>query len=430
MRLRDNSCNDSFDENELADLDSLNDKSLQEILDENPDLLVFPHSLGGHDDEIGEQRIFTMRNKKLYTYNIMGFLGVNDTSLTIHSRFGSKAEDGDYFLHYMLQKVFALNLFNLNITSDTESIWDILLICQLPYYLGKATSKGIYKEYVSRQHNDPKLRGRVEVSRHLKINMPFTGSIAYRSREHDIDNRITQLLRHTIEFLKNKKIFSKILQSDRSFREYSRLIEGVTPSYSRLARIKVIADNRKIVNHPLYRDYEVLRKICLKILRREGLKNGTDKDKVSGILFDGAWLWEEYLHTITGPAGYIHPENKKKLNCIYLYDNDTGKRFPDFYHKSKTTVLDAKYKRDFDRSDTHQLISYIHVLAADHGYFINPSEHDSLDSRSLNGAGGQLGIYRMKIPAFSRSYADFSKQMEDTEEKLRGFISSLHIVKD
>jgi hypothetical protein len=29
------------------------------------------------------------------------------------------------------------------------------------------------------------------------------------------------------------------------------------------------------------------------------------------MVFDGAWLWEEYLFTILKRLDYIHPENKK-----------------------------------------------------------------------------------------------------------------------
>lgn len=34
---------------------------------------------------------------------------------------------------------------------------------------------------------------------------------------------------------------------------------------------------------------------------------GSSDDRVGGLLFDGAWLWEEYLATVLA-GGFIHPE--------------------------------------------------------------------------------------------------------------------------
>ena len=34
--------------------------------------------------------------------------------------------------------------------------------------------------------------------------------------------------------------------------------------------------------------------------------------EAEGVIFDGSWLWEEYLWTLLKPLGFEHPENKKK----------------------------------------------------------------------------------------------------------------------
>ena len=95
-------------------------------------------------------------------------------------------------------------------------------------------------------------------------------------------------------------------------------------------------------------------KICLQILRHESLKYGQEKDKIYGILFDGAWLWEEYLNTIFvgHQLGITHAENKTGKNGIQLYDGGKKCYYPDFYKQTQgdltgdsSFVLDAKYKR-------------------------------------------------------------------------------------
>ena len=69
-----------------------------------PDLLVFPHSFSEMNDGIENLSILTLRDvqyegtecvsAKACTGNLMGFVGVNSTSVSIHSRFTHKKHDG------------------------------------------------------------------------------------------------------------------------------------------------------------------------------------------------------------------------------------------------------------------------------------------------------------------------------------------------
>ena len=45
---------------------------------------------------------------------------------------------------------------------------------------------------------------------------------------------------------------------------------------------------------------------------REKIKYDLSANKMYGILFDGAWLWEEYLATVLKKKGFEHPRNKGK----------------------------------------------------------------------------------------------------------------------
>jgi 5-methylcytosine-specific restriction enzyme subunit McrC len=135
----------------------------------------------------------------------MGFIGRNSTQLTISSRF-AKDENNDYFLHYMLQKVFSINLLKFDQTPNKENIWDFLLYL-FPYYLKKAYSQGIYKAYRKEEYNDTNVKGSIDVKRHILRNIPFTGKIAYTTREHSYNNYLTQLIRHTIEHIKTASLW-------------------------------------------------------------------------------------------------------------------------------------------------------------------------------------------------------------------------------
>ncbi|KAA6316026.1 hypothetical protein EZS27_033607 [termite gut metagenome] len=293
-----------------------------------PNLLIFPHSLGLHGDNISEEKIFSLQESILTTGNIMGFLGIKDSELKIQSRF-AKGDDY-YFLHYMLQKVFSINMFDLKHSTNRENIFDFLLYL-FPYYLKKALRQGLFKEYQHREYNDANVRGVINMNLHIRKNIPFSGKVAYRTKEYCYDNRITQLVRHTIEYIRKHKFGSNILNNDTETQICISQIISATPTYDKNKRNTVLNNNIKTISHPYYYEYQNLQKICKQILRFDGLKYGQEKDKIYGLLFDGAWLWEEYLNTILRNYDFKHPENKSGKGAIYLFEASKCKRFPDFW---------------------------------------------------------------------------------------------------
>ncbi len=160
----------------------------------------------------------------------------------------------------------------------------------------------------------------------------------------------------------------------------------------------------------------------MQILRYEGLKYGKEKDKVYGLLFDGAWLWEEYLNTFLRNCGFKHPQNKNSTGAIYLFNNSTYKRFPDFLKDN--FILDAKYKRltvkNIDRNVMNQIISYMYVKEAKAGGFIAPTAKDDQVVQKehvgeLNGYGGSVNLWNMPIPQQAENFNMFCNLMAENE---------------
>ena len=122
---------------DLQNLAKIADIKIKDLkLDDNPNLLIFPRDLSQYGDKISESNIISLQGDKISTGNIMGFVGLGDTQLDIRSRFAQ--DDGrDYFLHYMLQKVFSINLFDIKHTSNKEQIFDFLMY--LFPYVGAGT---------------------------------------------------------------------------------------------------------------------------------------------------------------------------------------------------------------------------------------------------------------------------------------------------
>lgn len=413
---------------ELAHKENLSKLSALPIgelkIEDNPNLLVFPQSLNQYKDGITNEYIFTMRDNTIYTGNIMGFVGYKNTRLRIHSRF-AKTDEQDFFLHYMLQRVFAVNLFDLNYTSDQTSIFDFLIYL-FPAFLKRAYRQGLYKEYQTHHYNDTHLRGRIDMAQHIRKNIPFSGNIAYQTREYAYNNDVTQLVRHTIEYIRRHPYANGILQNDADTKEAVNAIAQATPTYNRHERLKVINRNLRPIRHPYYGEYRYLQQLCLQILRHEELKYGTANDEIYGILFDGAWLWEEYLNTLLAPIGFLHPRNKDSQGAIWLFNNPkSAPRYPDFYRQD--FILDAKYKgytdkrvSEVDRDDLHQLITYMYIKQAAHGGLVYPSisSDTALSPAKLCGYGGTIFLWGMTIPQSASSWKEFKDQMLYNEKTL------------
>ena len=420
------------DEHHLENLQKIAEKPIGQLsLDDNPNLLVFPQNLEEYGDKIGKEYVCEVREGKLYTGNIMGFIGYGDTKVRIHSRF-AQGED-DYFLHYMLQKVFAINLFDLKYHADEESIFDFLIYL-FPAFLKRAVQQGLYKEYKTNKYNDADIKGRIDVARHIRMNIPFAGKVAYSTREYAYDNHVTQLIRHTIEFIANHQYGGNILQNDDMTKDAVKLIREATPAYSPNDRRKVINQNLRPLSHPYFSEYRHLQRLCVQILRYEEIKYGRHDDEIYGVLFDGAWLWEEYVNTILKNQGYIHPQNKVHKGRISLFTDGSGTRYPDFYKDG--IVLDAKYKRyadmklqKVDGNDLHQVITYMYILSAQNGGLLVPGKYHNSEVRpepkTLNGYGGNINIYSIIVDNLSQNYKDYCRQMCQNEKDFLGLLPKI-----
>lgn len=416
----------TFWRKDVAALFPIADKTIAELCKENENLLIFPYSIEKSDDRIGDSSVMNILNTddpeqvRISTGNVMGFIGVGDLQIKIKSRFDLGRDD--FLLHYMLQKVLSFNLFDLSHNNEQEDVFDFIMF-MFPYFLKAAMRQGLYREYQNYLHNDANLKGTIDIGRHIARNIPFVGNIAYSTREYSHDNNMTELIRHTIEFMKTKKYGQAVLNIDRETIENVNTIVEHTPLYNKSDRNSVISKNLRMKTHPYYTEYRPLQTLCLQILRMEEVKYGESDDEICGILFDGAWLWEEYVNTILSKQGFIHPENKLHKGGIYLFEGHSGIRYPDFYKDDM--VLDAKYKRlgsynkvsMVDPDDVHQVMAYMSALHVNKGGFIAPLEkrQDKIPTSRISGTSSSLFILGIEISKESASYADFCEQMKERE---------------
>ena len=403
---------------------ALLDRTLDNLSRED-NIFIFPNDLMNSPNLDKDQKILETVNPKIKTGNVIGFLGCGQERLTISSRFSD--ESNDHFLHYLLQKVLNINLTSLDVGLSPEDKLYQLLIYLFPKYLQAALRKGLYKEYQRFFHNDSHVKGVLDVGNHLKKNLPFTGNIAYTTREFTYDNPLMQLIRHTIEYIKIQKSFRSLLDNNR---ETIAEIIRVSPSYKLADRAKIIRMNKiKPIRHAYFREYRKLQELCLMILSREKHGLGPQAQRVHGILFDVAWLWEEYVYTLL-PKCFVHPRNKDKTDGISVFSVGKRKVYPDFYDRERKIVLDAKYKKleftekGINREDLFQLISYSYIIKAEKAGLIFPSMERPVNSEigKLAGYGAQLKKWSIQIPQNASSYSAFCKMMENSEENFKAII--------
>ena len=437
---------ETFSDAHHSSLSRIANVPLKELAEKNPNLLVFPYEIDKSYGAIGELPIFEMcgcpenlSEVKIKTGNLMGFVGVGSgggaVQFEISSRF-SKSEN-DFFLHYMLGKVFCENLFSLNYDASSGSVFDLLCF-MFPLVLKNAVRQGIFKTYRTFERNDANVKGSLNLSRHIRQNIPFGGKVAYKERVQVFDNPLTELVRHTIELIWTKPFGKSILNSDSDTKSAVSQIVELTQNYCFHRRQKIISENAKPVSHPFFTKWKPLQKLCLAILKYSKINYHSNEKSVCGLLFDGAWLWEEYLNTILRPLGFVHPENKKHRgglrmfandNDEFTFDNDFRRIYPDFYKKGEY-VLDAKYKRLLNgvgREDLYQVVAYMHTMKIARGGFIFPDDGTDFHKKTycLANGTGTLDIIGVKIPQNAENLEEFCSLMKNQENKLQKLFCNL-----
>ena len=299
-----------------------------------------------------------------------------------------------------------------------------------------ALRQGLYKEYQTRKYNNSNVKGIIDISRHIRFNIPENGKIAYNTREYSFDNPVTELVRHTIEYMRTSNIFKYALTSNESIKEAVEIITKSTPLYNRMERNRILSQTSKAIKSPYFYKYQDLIKLCRMILLHEKIKYDSSDNKIYGIIFDGAWLWEEYLATMLKKNGFVHPENKNKNGVIHPFTTkNAGRFYPDFY-KSKTgsslkdelaeVIYDAKYK-NFDNynppaNDIAQMISYIHVMDSRLGAFIYPSKSENESGnewivKPFANENATIKTMPFLIPQNAGDYSKFRERIQYSEEQ-------------
>ena len=198
-------------------------------------------------------------------------------------------------------------------------------------------------------------------------------------------------------------------------------------------RQKIIEQNKKnTVRYAYFREYLALQRLCLLIRRHQMHQIGLGTRQIYGILFDGAWLWEEYINSLIGDIFY-HLMNKSGTGAQRLFDWNVGLIYPDFIGKnSKTRIIaDAKYKPmdNIGNRDYLQVLAYMFRFDAKAGYYLYPEAEgaDDLNLWMNRGSTYEKNVmprddisvtkHSLKIPVDAEDYKGVVKRIKGCEEE-------------
>lgn len=432
MRIKDNTYLPKAKFEPISQIrDKIADKTLEEL--EKNGIFVFPELIKDSEDFTKDQMILKTLNNRFLTSNIVGFLGYKQERLVITSRFGT--DTNDYFFQYMLEKVMDYpNILDLTTDINQDNHIFSLFLFLFPYYLKSAMRKGVFKTYIHRKYNNANVKGTIDISRHIRENTPFLGKVAYNQREFSYDNDMMELIRHTIEFIKTKP-FGPILL--RKINEEVHEVVEITKNYRSQDRNKIVYNNKKKpLAHAYYHEYRSLQRLCIAILQYEKHQMESGNRQIQGILFDAAWLWEEYINTLI-KNDFYHPRNKGGGGAQYLFsksDNKIGLIYPDFISRDKENrvIADAKYKpvNNIQNKDYLQVLAYMFRFDAKKGYYIYPDSENSenLELKVNSGTSYERNVlpredvkvikYGLFIPSDVNSYSEFVSEMKKQEKTI------------
>ena len=428
LRIKDNSQHKKDTFSDIANLTNrIVDKTLEQL--EREGVFVFPEFVLDAEDITRGQMIIQSVNDTYHSGNVMGFLGCGDERLIIQSRFSGIEED--YFFQYLLDKVLDFpNIVDMESDANQDNRLFNFLLFLFPYYLKTAMRKGLFKKYIRNRYNDGNVKGTIDIARHIEKNTPFTGNVAYSQREFSYDNSLMELVRHTIEFIKGKTYGNHLLVK---VKDEVKLVIDATPGYEVYDRQKIIDQNKKnAVRHAYFREYLALQRLCLLILRHQKHQIGSGSRQIYGILFDGAWLWEEYINSLIEDTFY-HPMNKGGKGAQRLFEGNIGLIYPDFISRDNESriIADAKYKPidNIGNRDYLQVLAYMFRFDAKTGYYLYPEAEgtDDLVLRMNRGSTYEKNVsprddvsvtkHGLKIPVEAEDYTAFVTRMNIREQE-------------
>jgi len=311
------------------------------------------------------------KNEDIYlaqTGNYVGKFVWNGLEIDIKSRFSNT------FLERMLNFANDIFLDDVSITGNkVDKDFDIskyIIYYMFIQNLEKAFLLGLPKAYKSIEHHEMKLKGKIDINKFIKYDIPFQGKISSVSREQKEIQEIIDVLYKAVKIIdKNNKAFLKNISHIKThLKQYKSNNYVSNETINRALKSKAL-------QNPIFAPYKKVLEYARFIINGNNIEKNDGKQETFGFIINVAELFEIYITKLLQKEfsdWYVesrHLRLDEKFGKTYLYSR---KIIPDIVMiKDKNVIVfDTKYKKmnfnyvkgngvDVDRNDFFQINTYM-----------------------------------------------------------------------
>lgn len=326
------------------------------------------------------------------TIQIQGYVGslvFQGRTVAINSRFDG---DGCLFLRYLQENIWDVSSLVKPVPEgpadlEQDGVYPLWLVCQLAVQLQAAWKKGVFRTYRTFSHFDSRIRGQIDILRHIRLTMGLdSGRAAYQTREYSPDNPYNRLILCAVDAAQRRypQMMRRLFQQLPEYKAVVQLLRQLVPGSEQDQPRILLERTQHKITHPVYRSYEAVRLTARAVLRQMG-RGLHGRERTVGILLNMDQMWEKFLaRTLFQTSPEMYPQQSNDI----LNGHMTIR--PDFYFPSLQVVLDAKNRpawgdtlgenkwNEYVRDDVYQILSYMLALGCHDGGVIFPIRRSHL----------------------------------------------------
>ena len=301
------------------------------------------------------------------TGNYIGKFVWQGLEIDIKSRFSNT------FLERMLNFANDIFLDDVSITGNkVDKDFDIskyIIYYMFIQNLEKAFLLGLPKAYKSIEHHEMKLKGKIDINKFIKYDIPFQGKISSVSREQKEIQEIIDVLYKAVKIIdKNNKAFLKNISHIKThLKQYKSNNYVSNETINRALKSKAL-------QNPIFAPYKKVLEYARFIINGNNIEEKNDgKQETFGFIINVAELFEIYVTKLLQKEfsdWYIESPKIELYNTPQMFYQ--RKIIPDIVMiKDKDVIVfDTKYKKmqmrdryqnggDVDRNDFFQINTYM-----------------------------------------------------------------------
>lgn len=324
-----------------------------------------------HDDLIISIKKDTDGMYQAQTGNYIGKFVWDGLEIDIKSRFSNT------FLERMLNFANDIFLDDVSVSgNDTKKELDIsryIIFYMFIQNLEKAFLLGLPKAYKSISHHEMKLKGKIDINRFIKHDIPFKGKISSTSREQKEISEIIDVLYKAIKIIEKSSFSTKNISHIKT-----HLKQTSSNKYVSNETINK-AIKSKALQNPIFSPYKKVLEYARYIINGNNIEQNKDgKNDTYGFLINVAELFEIYVTKLLQKEFPYWSVSSPKIE-LYSDNFFARKIIPDIVMTKDKDVMvfDTKYKRmlfrdryqnggDLDRNDFFQINTYMSYYQNQH----------------------------------------------------------------